>query len=103
MPRGGLLRSDAVDREGAAVHPTLGELLAHARLQDDHSRLPQPREPRLLPDHSIVLRPARAEDVPEIAQWGEAPAGPVIVAEVDGVVTAAAAVGGEEIVAHPTR
>ena len=85
------------------MHPTLGELLARARLEDDHGALAQPREQRLLTATEIVLRPARAEDRDEVASWGDLPTGPVLIAEVDGRLAAAASIGGEELVAHPTR
>lgn len=85
------------------MHPRLTEMLAAARLEADHSTLPEPHEPRLLTASTIAIRPARDDDRDEVAEWGGLPTGPVLVAEIDGEPVAAAAVGGEEIVAHPTR
>lgn len=85
------------------MHPRLAEMLAAARLEDDHSALPQPQEERVLADTEILIRLARPGDRDEIAGWGEVPVGPVVVAVVDGALAAAASVGGEELVADPAR
>ena len=80
---------------------------ASERLKHDHDGIqPEDDGTATLEPESITIRPLRADDVPAVERLAEfedrpVPAGPLLLAEVEGTVEAAIGLGGGETVANP--
>jgi hypothetical protein len=80
---------------------------ASERLKDDHDGIqPEEEGTATLEPESITIRPLREDDVPAVELLAEleerpVPAGPLLLAEVEGTIEAAIALDGRETVANP--
>jgi hypothetical protein len=80
---------------------------ASERLKDDHDGIqPEDEGTATLEPESITIRPLREDDVPAVELLAEleerpVPAGPLLLAEVEGTVEAAIGLDGGETVANP--
>jgi len=89
------------------LHPDLHARVASERLKDDHDGL-EPEDdgnPTLAP-HAITIRPVQRDDadaVKRLAGLDERPVprGPLLVAEVEGVLEAAIGLEGGDTIANP--
>jgi hypothetical protein len=89
------------------LHPDLHSRVASERLKDDHGGLGQAGDgtPTLEPE-TITIRPLQGGEEDAVARLAEleerpVPAGPLLVAEVDGSLEAAIGLDGCETVANP--
>lgn len=89
------------------MHPDLHSRYAHERLEDDHSGADaEPDGTATLEPETITIRPLRQDDVRAVELLAELeecrlPAGPLLVAEVEGTIEAAVALHGGQAVANP--
>ena len=89
------------------MHPDLHSRVASERLKDDHDGLEPERDgiPTLEPA-AITIRPLHDCDAEAVARLAElesrpVPAGPILLAEVDGRIEAAIGLDGCETIANP--
>jgi len=89
------------------VQPELHTRFASERLKDDHARIePEPDGTATLEPETITIRPLRDGDVPAVELLAElddhpVPAGPLLLAEVEGTIEAALGVENGEAIANP--
>jgi hypothetical protein len=101
------VRTSDSEREEVLLHRDLHSRVASDRLKDDHDGLEPEGDgtPTLAPE-AITIRPAHegdADSVKRLAELDErpVPAGPLLVAEVDGSVEAAIGLEGCKTIANP--
>lgn len=89
------------------IQPELHTRFASERLKDDHSGIePEPDGTATLAPESITIRPLREADVPAVELLAElesrpVPTGPLLLAEVEGTVEAAAGLETGETISNP--
>ena len=89
------------------MQPELHSRFASERLKDDHARLePEPDGTATLKPEAITIRPLREEDVAAVERLAEleerrVPAGPLLLADVEGTIEAAVAIETGEALANP--
>ena len=89
------------------IQPELHTRFASERLKDDHARIePEQEGTATLAPETITIRPLREADVPAVELLAEldsrpVPAGPLLLAEVEGTVEAAAGLHTGETIANP--
>lgn len=89
------------------MQPELHSRYADERLKDDHSGIePEPDGTATLEPEAITIRPEREDDHAAVELLAElddhpVPAGPLLLAEVEGTIEAAVAVGSGETIANP--
>ena len=89
------------------MQPELHMLFARERLQDDHGRFePETDGTATLEPESITIRPPGPGDASAVELLAElddsrVPAGPLLLAEVEGTIEAALAIENSESIANP--
>ena len=89
------------------MQPELHSWFASERLKDDHAGLePEPDGTATLEPEAITIRPSRDDDAQAVERLAEleergVPAGPLLLAEVEGTVEAAVGLEGGEALANP--
>ncbi len=89
------------------MQPELHSRFASERLKDDHAGIePEPDGTATLEPETITIRPLRDDDVPAVELLAElddhpVPAGPLLLAEVEGTIEAALALESGEAIANP--
>jgi hypothetical protein len=95
------------ERKEVLLHPDLHSRFASERLKDDHGALaPEDDGTATLEPETITIRPLGEDDVDAVERLAElderpVPAGPLLLAEIEGTVEAAVALEGGEAIANP--
>jgi hypothetical protein len=101
------VRTSDSERKEAFLHPDLHSRMASERLKDDHDGLePEGDGTPTLEPAAITIRPLQEGDVEAVERLAELelrpmPAGPILLAEVDGTIEAAIGLAGCETIANP--
>jgi hypothetical protein len=89
------------------MHPDLHSRFASERLKDDHAGIePEPDGSATLEPESITIRPAHEDDAGALERLAEleerqVPAGPLLLAEIEGTIEAAVAIASGDAIANP--